>query len=106
MTTTGADVLRRLRAEIERLGTELFDLEHDPTRTMLAHATLRGPSALQWQAAERTYAETWAGYDVVRGLLDRPSTSVQDVAAAERCLTYDIPRLVEAADRLRTMVDD
>jgi hypothetical protein len=54
--------LGRLRANADRAGANLFELDRSPTRAVLAAALLEGQSARRWAEAEQALADLFQSY--------------------------------------------
>jgi hypothetical protein len=62
-------ILDRLRRATDAIGTNLVELEADPSYQALAHSSLTGATADRWDAAVHTIAELWHGFARLTTLL-------------------------------------
>jgi hypothetical protein len=65
------DTLQRLRGDADAIGSNLVELDADPNRKLLEHATLTGESGQRWNDASRALANLWVLLARFTTLLDQ-----------------------------------
>jgi hypothetical protein len=65
------DTLQRLRGDADAIGSNLVELDTDPNRKLLEHATLTGESGQRWDDASRALANMWVLLARFTALLDQ-----------------------------------
>jgi hypothetical protein len=87
--------LARLHAAADAIGTNLLELEADPTYQVLEHATLEGASAEQWESVRAVVVDLWHWYTLLTAVVTDADTrrrtrvrpSPADEAELSRLLT-------------------
>jgi hypothetical protein len=89
VTLADADVvIERLRTAVERVGTNLVEVERDPHRRLLEAATLRGETATRRLAARNALADLFEGYARITAYVDA-------VTELRRQVSFDRRRVPE-----------
>ncbi|HEX6020417.1 MAG TPA: hypothetical protein VFZ00_00385, partial [Solirubrobacter sp.] len=63
--------LERLIKEAEQAVAVLLEIELDPTRELLARASLTGTTAERWAAVDAALRDAWAAQTGVEALIER-----------------------------------